>query len=102
MVRMDNHFDVFLDSGWENFIEYLCINNHKGNWSKILFLCCSPHTYLCRLGTEDPGPKMVPTGAWFPVLLWKLKLGNWMNLRREFELWTFFSFSWMFIDLYFK
>ena len=33
LVRMDDCFDVFLDSDSENFIEYFCINIHKGNWS---------------------------------------------------------------------
>jgi hypothetical protein len=31
---MDDRFDVFLD-----FIEYFCIDIHKGNWSEVLFLC---------------------------------------------------------------
>ena len=35
----DDRFDVFLDSDCENFIEYFCIDIHKGNWSEILFLC---------------------------------------------------------------
>ena len=38
LVRMDDCFDVFLDSVSENFIEYFCIDIHKGNWSKVLFL----------------------------------------------------------------
>ena len=29
LVMMDDHFDVFLDSVCENFIEYFCINIHK-------------------------------------------------------------------------
>ena len=39
LIMMDDHFDVFLDSVWKNFIEYFCIDIHKGNWSKVLFLC---------------------------------------------------------------
>ena len=39
LIMMDDHFDVFLDSVSENFIEYFCINIHKGNWSEVLFLC---------------------------------------------------------------
>ena len=27
--------------------------------------------------------------SWFPALLWGLQLSDWMNLRRDFELWTF-------------
>jgi hypothetical protein len=42
---IDDHFDVFLDSACENFIEYFCIDIHKGNWSEVLFLCWS----LCGL-----------------------------------------------------
>ena len=38
-IMMDDHFDVFLDSVCENFMEYFCINIHKGNWSEFLFLC---------------------------------------------------------------
>jgi hypothetical protein len=30
--------DVFLDSFYEDLIEYFCINIHKGNWSEVLFL----------------------------------------------------------------
>jgi hypothetical protein len=39
LIMMDDHFDVFLDSVCENFIEYFCIYIHKGNWSEVLFLC---------------------------------------------------------------
>jgi hypothetical protein len=39
LIMMDNHFDVFLDSVCEYFIEYFCIDVHKGNWSEVLFLC---------------------------------------------------------------
>jgi hypothetical protein len=35
LIMMDDHFDVFLDSVCKNFIEYFCINIHKGNWSEI-------------------------------------------------------------------
>ena len=38
-VMMEYCFDVFLDSLSKNFIEYLCINIHKGNWSEVLYLC---------------------------------------------------------------
>jgi hypothetical protein len=39
LIIMDDHFDVFLDSVCENFIEYFCINIHMDTWSKVLFLC---------------------------------------------------------------
>jgi hypothetical protein len=39
LVRMDDYFDVFLDSVSENFIEDFCIDIHKGNWSEVLYLC---------------------------------------------------------------
>jgi hypothetical protein len=31
LIMMDDHFDVFLDSVSENFIEYFCIDINKGN-----------------------------------------------------------------------
>ena len=40
LVRMDDCFNVFLDSVSENFIEYFCIDFHKDNWSEVLFLFC--------------------------------------------------------------
>jgi hypothetical protein len=46
LVMMDDRFDVFLDSVCEDFIEYFCIDIHKGNCSEILFLCWN----LCGLG----------------------------------------------------
>jgi hypothetical protein len=27
--------------------------------------------------------------SWFPVFLWGLQLSDWMNLRRDLELWIF-------------
>ena len=39
LIMVNDCFDVFLDSICENFIEYLCIDIHKGNWSEVLFLC---------------------------------------------------------------
>ena len=36
LIMMDDHFDVFLDLVFENFIEYFCINIHQGNWSEVL------------------------------------------------------------------
>ena len=39
LIMVDAHFDVFLDLVGKNFIEYFCIDVHKGNWSEVLFLC---------------------------------------------------------------
>ena len=39
LAMMDDRFDLFLYSFWEHFIEYFCIDIHKGNWSEVLFLC---------------------------------------------------------------
>ena len=39
LVRMDNCFDVFLDSVSKKFIEDFCINIHNGYWSEVLYLC---------------------------------------------------------------
>ena len=38
LIMIDDHFDVFLDSVCEDFIEYFCINIHKENWCEVLFL----------------------------------------------------------------
>ena len=46
LVRIDDCFDVFLDSVSENFIEYICIDIHKGNWSEVLYFVGS----FCGLG----------------------------------------------------
>jgi hypothetical protein len=45
-IMVNDHFDVFLDSVDKKFIEYFCINIHKGNWSEVLFLVGS----LCSSG----------------------------------------------------
>ena len=39
LILMDDCFDVFLGLVSENFIEYFCIDIHKGNWSEVLYLC---------------------------------------------------------------
>ena len=39
LIMMDDCLDVYLDSVCENFIEYFCIDIHKGNWSEVLCLC---------------------------------------------------------------
>jgi hypothetical protein len=39
LILMDNVFDVFLNSFFEYFIEYFCINLHERNWSDVLLLC---------------------------------------------------------------
>ena len=38
LIMMDDHFDVFLDLVFENFIEYFCINIHNERWSDIYLL----------------------------------------------------------------
>jgi hypothetical protein len=38
LVMTDDHFEVFLDSVYKNFIKYFCIDIHKGNWSEVLFI----------------------------------------------------------------
>jgi hypothetical protein len=37
-IMVNAHFDVFLDSVCKHFIEYFCINVHKGDWSEFLFV----------------------------------------------------------------
>jgi hypothetical protein len=39
LVRMDDCFGVFLDSGSKNFIEDFCIDINKVNLSEVLYLC---------------------------------------------------------------
>ena len=39
LIMVNDGFDVFLDSVCKNFIEYFCIDVHKGNWSEVFFLC---------------------------------------------------------------
>ena len=46
MVRIDDCFNVFLDSVSENFIEYFCIDIHNRNWSEVLIFVAS----FCGLG----------------------------------------------------
>jgi hypothetical protein len=36
---MNDSSDAFLGSVFENFIDYFCIDIHKGNSSEILFIC---------------------------------------------------------------
>jgi hypothetical protein len=47
LIRMDDYFDVFSDSISENFIEYFCIDIHKGNWSEVLYIFVGS---FCGLG----------------------------------------------------
>jgi len=49
---MDDHFDVFLDLVCKIFIEYFCIDVHKGNFSEVLFLCWAFvwFMYKCNCG----------------------------------------------------
>ena len=39
LIIMNDCFDQFLYSDSEIFIEYFCIDIHKGNWSEVLHLC---------------------------------------------------------------
>ena len=39
LITVIDSFDVFLDLDSKIFIEYICIDIHKGNWSEIFFLC---------------------------------------------------------------
>jgi hypothetical protein len=39
LIVVNDHFDVFLDLVGKNFIEYFCIDVHKGDWSEGFFLC---------------------------------------------------------------
>jgi hypothetical protein len=35
LITMNDCFDVFLNSVSENFVEYFCIDIHKGNWFEV-------------------------------------------------------------------
>jgi hypothetical protein len=39
LIMMEDSFSVFFDLVFEKFIDYFCINIHKGNWSEVLSLC---------------------------------------------------------------
>jgi len=39
LIIMDDYFNVFLDSVYEKFIKYFCIDIHEGSWSEVFFLC---------------------------------------------------------------
>jgi hypothetical protein len=38
LTMMNDCFDMFLDLACDNFIEYFCIDIHKGYWSEVLSL----------------------------------------------------------------
>jgi hypothetical protein len=46
LVKMDDCFDVLMYLVIKNFIEYFCINIHKGNWSEVPYVVGS----FCGLG----------------------------------------------------
>jgi hypothetical protein len=46
LIVVNESFNVFLDLVCKNLIEYFCIDIHKQDWSKVLFLVES----LCSLG----------------------------------------------------
>jgi hypothetical protein len=39
LIMIDDSFNEFLDSVSKNFIEYFCIDIHKGNRCEVFFLC---------------------------------------------------------------
>jgi len=45
LIMVDDCFDVLLDSVCQNFIEYSCVDIHKGNWPEFSFFVGS----LCGL-----------------------------------------------------
>jgi hypothetical protein len=48
LIMTDVCFDVSLDSVCEDFIEYFCIEIHKGNWSEVLLLCWVLVWFRCQ------------------------------------------------------
>jgi hypothetical protein len=39
VIMMHDRFGMFLDLVCEIFLDYVCVNIHKGNWFEIVFLC---------------------------------------------------------------
>ena len=52
LIMLDGHFDMFLNSVCENFIQYFCIDIHKGNWSVVLFLCWVFLWFSCQCNCD--------------------------------------------------
>jgi hypothetical protein len=56
LIVMDDRFDVFLDSVFENFIEYFCIDIHKENWSEVgpkLFVATMPQDLHVKIQIQS-------------------------------------------------
>ena len=73
---MVNHFEVFLDSIWENCIEYFCIDIHKGNSSEVFFLCCVFVWF--RYHSKKLGPVYITS-----LLVYVFLLENWVHWYYE-------------------
>jgi hypothetical protein len=68
LIMMDDCFNMFLNLVCENFVEYFCIDIHKGNWSDVSFFVLP----LCGLGISivvhwQGGGPSIP-GSWGPQL----------------------------------
>jgi len=55
LIMVNDHFDVFLDSFYQNFIDYFCIDISKGKWSEVLCLCSVfvKFRYKCNCGFKE-------------------------------------------------
>jgi hypothetical protein len=47
LTLVNAYFDVCLDSVWEKYIEYFCININKESWSEVGSLCIFWYQHNC-------------------------------------------------------
>ena len=93
LVMIDDHFDVFLHSVCKNFIEYFCMDIHKGNCLKFSFFVGS----LCGLGIRV----IVASQSTFGFYFVEQFVQNWNQIFFEglIELCTKPISSWVFFGL---
>jgi hypothetical protein len=48
-IIIDDVSDIFLDSVCMDFIEYFCIDIHKGNWSEVLYFVGTLYGLVIRV-----------------------------------------------------
>ena len=49
LIIIDDLCDMFLDSICTDFIEYFCFDNHKGNWSEVLYCAGTLYGLVIRV-----------------------------------------------------
>jgi hypothetical protein len=53
LIIIDDLCDMFLDSVCMDFIEYFCINIHKGNWSEVLYFVGTLYGLVIRVNVAS-------------------------------------------------